>query len=76
MIMGKNTLMKAAIKELMTKPEKNDKNYNKRLERWEERPHLSIISDQLKSNVGFIFTNKDPQQIKDILDANSRGSKA
>ena len=40
MICGKNTHMKACINELMTKPEKNDKNYAKRNERYEDRPHL------------------------------------
>ena len=45
MLMGKNTLMKAAIKELQTKPEEGDANYEKRNEKWQERPHLQIISD-------------------------------
>ena len=68
--------MKAAIKELATKPEEEDEDYEQRMERWADRPHLSIISDQLKLNIGMIFTNKDLNQIKDILDANSREAPA
>lgn len=76
MVMGKNTLMRASIKELQAKPEESDKNYAKRIERWEDRPHLSIILDQLKSNTGMIFTNNDIYAIKDVLDNNTRGAKA
>jgi len=76
MIMGKNTLMRASIKHLQTKPEEDDDDYETRMERWADRPHLSIIADQLKANVGLIFTNKDLNEIKDILDANSREAPA
>ena len=51
--------MKAAIKELQTKPEEGDENYEERNEKWADRPHLSLISDQLRLNIGMIFTNKD-----------------
>ena len=68
--------MKAAIKELQTKPEEGDDNYEARNEKWQERPHLSIISDQLRLNIGMIFTNKDLNKIKDVLDANSREAPA
>jgi len=46
------------------------------MERWEDRPQLSIISDQLTLNIGMIFTNKDLGKIKEILDANSREAPA
>ena len=45
MIMGKNTLMKACIAELMTKPEEDDEDYERRMERYAERPHLRLVSD-------------------------------
>ena len=61
---------------MATKPEEGDEDYDERMERWEDRPHLSIISDQLKLNIGMIFTNKDLNQIKDVLDANSREAPA
>ena len=74
--MGKNTHMKACIAELMTKPEEDDEDYDRRMERWAERPHLKIVSDQLKLNIGMIWTNGDLHKIKDILDANSREAPA
>jgi len=61
---------------LATKPEEEDEDYEQRMERYAERPHLSIISDQLVLNIGMIFTNKDLNKIKDILDANSREAPA
>ena len=45
MIMGKNTLMKACIAELMTKPEEDDEDYERRMERYADRPHLRLVSD-------------------------------
>lgn len=51
--------MKASIKELQTKPEEDDEDYERRMKRWADRPHLSIIADQLQLNIGMIFTNKD-----------------
>jgi len=46
------------------------------MEKWEDRPHLSIVSDQLVLNIGMIFTNGDLNQIKDILDSHSREAPA
>ena len=74
--MGKNTFMKACIAELMTKPEKGDINYDRMKERYAERPHLKIVSDQLRLNIGMIWTNGDLYKIKDILDANYREAPA
>ena len=76
MVMGKNTFMKACIAELMTKPKKGDINYDRMKERYAERPHLKIVSDQLRLNIGMIWTNGDLYKIKDILDANYREAPA
>jgi len=46
------------------------------MEKWEDRPHLSIVSDQLVLNIGMIYTNGDLNQIKDILDSHSREAPA
>lgn len=72
MIMGKNTLMRAAIKELQTQPEEGEEGHDT----WEERPQLAIIKDQLKLNTGLIFSNGDLSKIKELLDANSREAPA
>ena len=60
----------------MTKPEEEDDDYAERMEKWADRPHISIIRDQLKLNIGMIFSNGDLGEIKSILDANSRGAPA
>merc|ERR1712226_1529049 len=76
MIMGKNTLMRKALLQLATKPEEDDDDYAERIESWVDRPHLHIIRDQLKLNIGMIFTNGDLNEVKDVLDANAREAPA
>merc|ERR1712151_773318 len=76
MIMGKTTLMRASLLQLATKPEEEDDDYAERMERWAERPQIPIIRDQLKLNIGMIFSNGDLGEIKQILDANSREAPA
>jgi large subunit ribosomal protein LP0 len=66
MVMGKNTLMRAAIKEMMENDEAAGKS----------RPHLKIVRDQLVLNTGMIFTNGDLSQIKGILDSQVREAPA
>lgn len=66
MCMGKNTLMKKAIWELM----EEDKAAGK------ERPQLKIIRDALVLNVGLIFTDGDLTAIKKVLDTQVREAPA
>lgn len=76
MIMGKNTLMRKAITHLATEPDEKDDDYEERKDDWKARPQLSIIKDQLNLNIGMIFTNGDLNEIKDVLDINSREAPA
>lgn len=68
--------MRASLAHLMTKPEEGDEDYEERNKDWKERPQLSIIRDQLKLNIGLIFTNGDLGAIKEILDKESREAPA
>ena len=68
--------MRKSLLTLATKPEEDDEDYAERMENWVERPHLHTIRDQLALNIGMIFTNGDLNEIKDILDANSREAPA
>jgi large subunit ribosomal protein LP0 len=61
MIMGKNTLMKAALMETNT----NTPNAN-----------IDLILPMLKGNINIIFTNGDLAEIKEILDSEVRPSPA
>lgn len=76
MVMGKNTHMKAAIKELQTEPEEGDSDYEAKKAKYQPRPWLNIVSDQLKLNIGMIFTNGDLSAIKEILDSQVRAAPA
>lgn len=76
MIMGKNTLMKAALKASMKKPDPEDSDYEDRKDEWYENPNIPKIMDQLILNTNIIFTNGDLSKVKDILDSESRPSAA
>lgn len=76
MIMGKNTLMRKSLLKLQTKPEEEDSDYEERNEKWQDRPHIGIIREQLQLNIGMIFTNGDLNEVKAILDANAREAPA
>lgn len=76
MIMGKNTLMKAALKASIKKPEADDSDYEERKDEWYENGNIPKIIDQLVLNTNIIFTNGDLSVVKDILDSESRPSGA
>jgi len=76
MIMGKNTLMKAALTHANTKPEETDADYAERNVGWEFSPKIDKIINQLKGNTNIIFTNGDLSDIKVILDTEVRESPA
>jgi len=64
MIMGKNTLIKAALTDANTKAE------------GEESEKLEKIINQLKGNTNLIFTNGDLTDVKACLDSEVRESPA
>lgn len=66
MVMGKNTLMRKAILEMIEEDESNKKS----------RPHLKVIRDALKLNTGLIFTDGDLAGVKKILDTQVREAPA
>jgi large subunit ribosomal protein LP0 len=66
MIMGKNTLMRKAIKEMIDEDEQNGKS----------RPQLEMIRDRLQLNTGLIFTDGDLSGIKQIIDTQVREAPA
>jgi large subunit ribosomal protein LP0 len=76
MIMGKNTLMKAALKASMKKPDPEDEDYEDRKDEWYQNDNIPKIMDQLVLNTNIIFTNGDLSKVKDILDSESRPSAA
>lgn len=61
MVMGKNTLMKAALSDANTQA---------------PNANIELILPQLKGNINIIFTNGDLGEIKDVLDSEVRPSPA
>jgi len=76
MIMGKNTLMKAALTHANTAPEKGDEDYEERVKDWKHSPTIEKIISQLKGNTNLIFSNGDLSEIKTCLDLEVRESPA
>jgi len=76
MVMGKNTLMKAALTYRMKEPEADDEDYEERKDTWKAAPELDKLINLLKGNTGLIFSNGDLSEIKKIIDAESREAPA
>jgi len=76
MVMGKNTLMKAALTQANTEPKEEDSDFEERKGNWEANPNIEKILGQLKGNVNIIFTNGDLSDVKAILDSEVRPSPA
>lgn len=76
LICGKNTMMRAALTELSTKPVEGDDDYENKIANWVERPHLEKIIGQLRGNISLIFTNGDLTQVADVLDSQVRAAPA
>jgi len=76
MIMGKNTLMKAALTKANTKPEEGDEDYEERKDTWKFSANIEKIIAQLKGNTNIIFSNGDLGEVKSILDDEVRPSPA
>merc|ERR1711871_10158 len=76
MIMGKNTLMKAALTAANKKPEPEDEDYEERKDSYKFNENIERIIGQLKGNTNLIFSNGDLGDVKTVLDKNTRPSAA
>lgn len=76
MIMGKNTLMKAALTAANTAPVEGDDDYEARKDTFQKNDNIEKIISQLRGNINIIFTNGDLTDIKSILDKEVRPSPA
>lgn len=76
MIMGKNTLMKAALNYKMKEPEASDADYEQRKATWKKCDELEKIVNLLRGNTGLIFSNGDLSEIKKVIDDLAREAPA
>lgn len=76
MIMGKNTLMKAALTKAGTAPVEGDSDYDERKDTFKENPNIEKIVAQLRGNTNLIFSNGDLSEVKAVLDSEVRPSPA
>lgn len=75
-LMGKNTLIRAALTKRLAEPNKNDDDYEERVKTWKPLPEAAALLPLIKNNVGIIFTNKDLTDVKDIIDKHAKATPA
>lgn len=76
MLMGKNTLIKAALSKRISEPEPNEPDYEQRKATWKPLPNMESFMKLLRGNLGIIFTNQDLTEIKDVVDRHAREAPA
>lgn len=76
MLMGKNTLIKAALLKRLSEPEKGEEDYEERSKVWTPLPKMEPLLKLLKGNLGIIFTNHDLTDMKDIIERHAREAPA
>jgi len=76
MIMGKNTLMKAALNNANEAPKEGDEDFEARKKTFKVNPNIEKIISQLTGNTNVIFSNGDLGEVKAILDGEVRPSPA
>ena len=76
MLMGKNTLIKAALLKRLSKPEEGDEDYEERSKTWTPLPKMEPLLKLLKGNLGIIFTNHDLTDMKEIIERHAREAPA
>lgn len=76
MLMGKNTLIKAALLKRISEPEKHEADYEERKKTWTPLPNMEPLIKLLKGNLGIIFTNHDLTDMKEIIDRHGREAPA
>lgn len=76
MLMGKNTLIKAALLKRITEPAEHEEDYEERKKAWTPLPKMEPLMKLLKGNLGIIFTNHDLTQMKEVIDRHAREAPA
>lgn len=76
MLMGKNTLIKAALQKRISEPVETEPDYEERKATWTPLPQMEPLVKLLKGNLGIIFTNHDLTDIKDIIERHAREAPA
>lgn len=76
MLMGKNTVIKAALAKRIAEPHPDDKDYEERKKTWTPLEMMEPLGKLLKGNLGIIFTNRDLPDVNDIVDRHAREAPA
>jgi large subunit ribosomal protein LP0 len=76
MLMGKNTVIKAALAKRVAEPQEDDPDYEERKRNWTPCEKMEPVGKLLKGNLGIVFTNRDLTDVKDIIDKHAREAPA
>ena len=75
-LMGKNTLIRAALTKRLSEPQEHEEDYEERKKTWKALPKMEPLLKLLKGNLGVIFTNHDLTDIKEVIDSHAREAPA
>jgi len=68
MIIGKNTLIKKALKFVTETPDASSPDYEDH-KKWTQDPKLEVLKDLMKLNVGLIFSNENYMELRTKVEA-------
>lgn len=75
-LMGKNTLICAALTARLREPVEGDRDYETKKKNYNDVSRWECLLRLLTGNVGVIFCTGDFSEIKEVMDSNSRGAPA
>jgi large subunit ribosomal protein LP0 len=76
MLMGKNTVIKAALDKRLSKPVQSEPDFEERNRTWTDIEYMEPLGKLLKGNLAIVFSNRDLPDIKDIIDRHAREAPA
>lgn len=75
-LMGKNTLIKAALTARLREPVETDRDFEQKKKDYTDCSRWECLLRLLQGNVGIVFCTGDFSEIKEVMDKNSRGAPA
>lgn len=76
MLMGKNTVIKAALAKRVKKPVVGEADFEERSKTWTDIEYMEPLGKLLRGNLAIVFSNRDLTDIKDIIDRHAREAPA
>ena len=76
LLMGKNSLIRAALNERLREPTENDRGFEEKKKNWTDVSRWEPLVKLLSGNIGIIFTNGEFSDVKEIMQSETREAPA